>query len=104
MAEANKIAEESEAREKERRQKKVSIALDHPSQKTLEILQKVIFKDIDFYLKDKSTIELHANKLPALDGRILRKKQSLSPEKTRFSNFLKNESSPSKYLSISEQK
>lgn len=80
LAEANKIAEESEAaREKERRQKKVAIALDHNSHKTLEILQKVIFKDIDFYLKEKSTIELYANKLPSLETRILNKKQSLSP-------------------------
>jgi hypothetical protein len=67
----------------EKRNKKALIATEHSSSKTLDILQKIIFKEVDFYAKEKTVIELQANKLPIIDNRESKRKQSLAAYETK---------------------
>lgn len=59
--------------------KKVPISSDHSSQKALNILEKIILKDVDFYANKKIVdMELHSNKLPILSLKESKRKQSLA--------------------------
>lgn len=62
-----KATEEEPELNKIKISKKAPISSEHSSQKALNILEKIILKEVDFYAnKKKIDMELQANRLPII--------------------------------------